>query len=76
MITLLKPQLITVKIDYYIPDYKYLINEFIWQTEDQWPEIPRIHRFLLFWKDNIDATINKVFVTKSVNNWRNVTHEF
>ena len=43
----------SVQVVYYIPDYMNLVNEFIWQTEDQLPEYPRITRFLNYWDKNI-----------------------
>lgn len=50
----------TIQIYYYMPDHRSIINEFVWQTEDLVPEFPRIHKFLLHWKNNIDATIKEV----------------
>lgn len=72
MIIIKRKELITVKINYFIPDYTHIINEFLCQYEDIWPEIPRVHKFLNYWKDNIDAKINEIFVMKSNVNWRKV----
>lgn len=71
---IIKPkEIITVKVEYYIPDYSHLLNEFICQYEDLWPEIPRIHQFLNYWKNHIEATIRSVYVThSSKSNWRAV----
>ena len=38
-------------------------REFIWQTKDVTPELPRVHKFLNFWHHNIEAVISEVFVT-------------
>lgn len=45
---------------YYLPDYTNLVNEFYWQLEDVIPEIPRVHNFLNYWKNNIEAVIKEV----------------
>ena len=52
----------SVQVEYYIPDYMNLVNEFIWQTEDQLPEYPRITRFLDYWDKNIDGPIKEVYI--------------
>lgn len=74
MVFLIKQkELVTVKINYYIPDYQNILNEFFWQTEDLWPEIPRVHKFLNFWKDNIAATIKIIEVMNCKNStWRTI----
>lgn len=53
---------VTLQVYYYIPDYENIVQEFLWQTQDIVPEIPRVHKFLNFWKDNIDATIKDINV--------------
>ena len=52
----------SVQVVYYIPDYMNLVNEFIWQTENQLPEYPRITRFLDYWDKNIDGPIKEVYI--------------
>ena len=52
----------SVQVVYYIPDYLNIVNEFIWQTEDQFPEYPRITRFLDYWDKNIDGPIKEVYI--------------
>ena len=52
----------SVQVVYYIPDYLNIVNEFIWQTEDQLPEYPRITRFLDYWDKNIDVPIKEVYI--------------
>lgn len=48
-----------------MPGYRHVINEFIWQLVDEVPNIPRTHRFLNFWKNNIDAVVKDVQISKS-----------
>ena len=52
----------TVQVVYYIPDYLNIVQEFIWQTEDQIPEYPRITKFLNYWDKNIDGPIKEVYI--------------
>ena len=51
-----------MQVVYYIPDYLHLVNEFIWQTEDQQPDYPRINQFLDYWDRNIDGPIKEVYI--------------
>ena len=53
-------RLATVEVLYYMPDHPALLQSFIWQTLDLAPDYPRIHRFLNFWKREIDAVIHSV----------------
>ena len=52
----------SVQVVYYIPDYLHIVNEFVWQTEDQIPEFPRITKFLDYWDKNIDGPIKEVYI--------------
>jgi uncharacterized protein Usg len=53
-------RLTTAEVLYYMPDHPALIQSFIWQTLDLAPAYPRIHRFLDFWRREIDAVIHSV----------------
>ncbi|MBI1185856.1 MAG: Usg family protein [Alphaproteobacteria bacterium] len=53
-------RLTTAEVLYYMPDHPALIQSFVWQTLDLAPRYPRIHRFLNFWKDEIEAVIHSV----------------
>ena len=55
-------RLATAQVLYYIPDHPSLIQSFTWQTLDLAPEYPRIHKFLEFWRREIDAVIHSVQV--------------
>ena len=52
--------IVTLNVLYWMPDYTHILQEFIWQTADIRPEYPRVHRFLNYWHDNIDAVISEV----------------
>jgi uncharacterized protein Usg len=58
-------RLTTASILYYMPDSPALLQEFVWQTLDLAPEFPRIHRFLGFWKREIEAVIHSVTVASA-----------
>ena len=66
MLILKRNHIVTVKLYYYLPDYSNLLNEFLWQTIDFVPEIPRVHKFLNYWKENVKATIQEVLVAYSL----------
>ena len=51
--------IVTLNVLYWMPDYKNVLQEFIWQTSDIKPEYPRVHRFLNYWHDNIEAVISE-----------------
>ena len=57
---ILKNTIVTVSVFYWMPDYRHVLQEFIWQTDDIRPEYPRVHKFLNYWHDNIDAVISEV----------------
>tara|TARA_Y100000593_G_C4237504_1_gene300383 strand:+ start:236 stop:439 length:204 start_codon:yes stop_codon:yes gene_type:complete len=50
-----------------MPDYADIIQQFIWQTNDITPELPRVHKFLKYWQYNIDAVIKEVRVAYTDN---------
>jgi uncharacterized protein Usg len=53
-------RLATAEVTYYMPDHPTLLQTFIWQTLDLAPSYPRIHKFLDFWRREIDAVIHSV----------------
>ena len=57
-----RKSLVTVDILYWMPDYENVLQQFIWQTKDVVPDIPRVHKFLNYWHDNIDAVISEVML--------------
>jgi len=76
MIIIKKTSLVTLDIFYYIPDYPMLVNEFVWQTEDIVPDIPRVQRFLKFWKENNLAVINQILISHSGSSDMNITNYY
>ena len=57
---ILRNTIVTLNVLYWMPDYTHILQEFIWQTADIRPEYPRVHRFLNYWHDNIEAVISEV----------------
>jgi uncharacterized protein Usg len=53
-------RLTTAEVLYYMPDHPKLLQSFIWQTLDIAPEYPRVHRFLNYWRKEIEAVIHSV----------------
>ena len=58
--SLIKNTIVTVNVFYWMPDYQNVLQQFIWQTDDVRPEYPRVHKFLNYWHDNIDAVIEEI----------------
>ena len=58
-----KKELVSLDITYYRLDYPSLLQSFFWQVDDVVPEIPRIHRFLNFWREEIRAPIKEIRVS-------------
>ena len=63
-----KKSLVTVDILYWMPDYENILQQFIWQTKDVVPDIPRVHKFLNYWNNNIEAVISEVKVADAIDN--------
>lgn len=56
-------RLTTAEVLYYMPDHPALLQRFLWQTLDLAPGYPRVHRFLGFWRREIQAVIHSVQVS-------------
>jgi uncharacterized protein Usg len=56
-------RLTTAEVLYYMPDHPAFLQRFLWQTLDVSPDYPRIHRFLGFWRNEIQAVIHSVTVS-------------
>ena len=53
-------RLTTAEVIYYMPDHPALLQSFLWQTLDFPPDFPMVHKFLIFWRREIDAVIHSV----------------
>lgn len=73
-------RLSTMEIVYHMPDHPHLLQTFIWQYFDLAPDFPELHRFLEFWRKNIEGPLHSVRVMSaelvSPGRMRNVSHSF
>jgi uncharacterized protein Usg len=53
-------RLATAQVLFYMPDHPKLLQSFVWQTLDLAPSYPRIHKFLDYWRAEIEAVIHSV----------------
>jgi len=71
-------RLTTAEIIYRLPDHPALLQSFIWQKFDLAPDFPELHKFLDFWRHNIDGKLHSVNVKQSSrtagNRFRHVKH--
>jgi uncharacterized protein Usg len=58
-------RLTTAEILYHLPDHPNLLQTFIWQDLDLAPRYPVLHKFLDFWKREIDGSLHSVRVAST-----------
>jgi len=44
------------------PDYQWLLQSYVWQNYDLFPEFPELQRFLMFWQEKLDGPLHSVRV--------------
>ncbi|HEY4774565.1 MAG TPA: usg protein [Xanthobacteraceae bacterium] len=54
--------LTTAHILYRRPDRLWLLQSYVWQNYDLWPEFPELVRFLEFWRSELDGPLHSVTV--------------
>lgn len=54
--------LTTARILYRMPDFKNILQTFIWQEYDLAPKYPKLHTFLDFWRNEIEGQLHSVEV--------------
>jgi uncharacterized protein Usg len=57
--------LTTAQILYCLPDHKLLLQTYVWQDYDLFPEFPVLKKFLAFWTQNLDGPLHSVTVAHS-----------
>jgi uncharacterized protein Usg len=57
--------LTTAEILYRIPDHPSLLQSYIWQEYDIFPQFPELRRFLDFWTTKLEGALFKVTVAHS-----------
>ena len=65
LIVIKRKTLVTINVFYWMPDYENILQQFIWQTMDVKPKYPRVHKFLDYWHNNIDAVVNEIEICDS-----------
>jgi uncharacterized protein Usg len=72
--------LTTAEIFYRMPDYRNVLNTFLWQHMDVAPDYPELFRFIEFWQVNIEGPLHSVRFTHrkliAPGEWRQVVGEF
>lgn len=59
-------RLTLIRIDYYLPDYQHIIQQYTWQLDDTPPNFPRVHKFLDHWRTHIEAVIKEIYLANSL----------
>jgi len=54
--------LTTAEILYRMPDHPSLLQSYVWQDYDLFPEFPTLKRFLAFWEAKLEGPLFKVIV--------------
>jgi uncharacterized protein Usg len=54
--------LTTAQIFYRIPDHRSLVQEYVWQDYDLFPDFPVLTKFLAFWEEKLDGPLHSVTV--------------
>jgi uncharacterized protein Usg len=57
--------LTTAEITYRRPDQPWLLQSYVWQEYDLWPNFPALARFLAFWEKKIEGALHSVQVAHS-----------
>jgi uncharacterized protein Usg len=55
--------LTTAHILYRRPDHRWLLQSYVWQNYDLFPEFPELHRFLTFWQEKLEGPLHSVRVS-------------
>ena len=59
-------RLTTAEIVYRLPDHPALLQTYVWQNMDLFPEYPELRRFLDFWHANLDGKLHSIRVATGV----------
>ena len=54
--------LTTAEIVYHLPDHPHLLQTFVWQHHDLFPDVPELKRFLAFWQETLNGPLHSVKV--------------
>ncbi len=72
--------LTTAEITYRMPDFRSVLQTFVWQDYDLAPRFPKLSEFLEFWRAELDGPLHSVRYSHQklirAGEWRNVCGEF
>ena len=54
--------LTTAHILYRMPDYRDILQTYVWQDYDLYPKFPKLDKFLNFWLEEIEGPLHSVTV--------------
>ena len=57
--------LTTAHILYRLPDFPRVLQAYVWQDYDLWPQFPALNRFLDFWRCELEGPLHSVTVAHS-----------
>ncbi len=57
--------LTTAEILYRRPDHQWLLQSYVWQNYDLFPQFPELQKFLDFWQHKLEGPLHSVTVAHS-----------
>ena len=54
--------LTTAEILYRRPDHRWLLQSYVWQDYDLFPEFPSLQKFLTFWREQLEGPLHSITV--------------
>jgi uncharacterized protein Usg len=57
--------LTTAHIFYRRPDHPWLLQSYVWQDYDLFPNFPLLQKFLQFWQEKLEGPLHSVMVAHS-----------
>jgi uncharacterized protein Usg len=54
--------LTTARIIYRLPDNPLLLQDYVWQDYDLFPQFPTLRKFLTFWETKLEGPLHSVTV--------------
>jgi uncharacterized protein Usg len=57
--------LTTAHILYRLPDHRNILQTYVWQDYDLFPDFPELQRFLAFWQEKLEGPLHSVQVAHS-----------
>ena len=58
-------RLTTAEILYHLPDHPGILQAYVWQDLDIAPRYPALHKFLDFWRRELDGPVHSVRVASA-----------